>query len=248
MSLFLAAEALFWGLVAGSALLIGALIGYRYDLGPRLVAAIMAFGSGVLISVIAFNLMDEAFAHAGLVPAVTGFLAGALIFTLVSVALAEAGARHRKRSRRSGDDSRPLAIAVGSFIDSVPESIIVGVSLIEGEGVALATVIAIFISNVPEALSSSAGMKRAGWSKRQVFALWIGIAAANGVLALAGFVAFAGVPHEWTAIVQALGAGALLAMIADTMIPEAFEETHNAAGLVSALGFVAGFALSHGVG
>jgi ZIP family zinc transporter len=248
MSLFLAAQALFWGLVSGSALIIGCLVGLRARLGRRMVAGVMAFGSGLLISVIAFNLMDEAFSHAGLAPAVVGFVAGAILFTMVSVILAESGARHRKRSQRSDERAKAITIAVGSFIDNVPESIVIGISLIDGEGVALATVIAIFLSNVPEALSSSAGMRRAGMAPRRILLLWGAIGAMGGILSLAGYLVFAGLPLEWTALMQAVAAGALLAMIADTMIPEAFEETHNAAGLVSAAGFVAGFALSHGLG
>ncbi|MCP4382862.1 MAG: ZIP family zinc transporter [Hyphomicrobiales bacterium] len=245
MNGFDAAQALVWGLGSGSALLIGAMIGRFANLPRRTVALVMGFGSGILVSVIAFDLMEEALAHGGLFSSVFGFLGGAALFTAVSMRLAAAGARHRKRSVRKPDDENAQAIAVGSIMDNIPESVVIGLSLIDGEGVAIATFAAIFLSNIPEALSSSAGMKSAGRSTRSIFLLWALTMASSGVLALTGYAVFANLPAAATDMMQAAGAGALLAMIADTMIPEAFDETHDAAGLVVAIGFGLGFALSH---
>ena len=208
----------------------------------------MGFGSGILISVIAFDLMDEAFSHAGLAPVVGGFLGGAALFTIVSIALAGPAPAIASDRYASGDGANAQAIAIGSIMDNVPESIVIGLSLIDGNGVAIATFVAVFLSNIPEALSSSAGMKSAGRKVSSVFAIWAITMALSGVLALAGYVVFAGLSPTATAPMQAAGAGALLAMIADTMIPEAFDETHDAAGLITAIGFVLGFALSHGLG
>ncbi|MEP5516887.1 MAG: ZIP family zinc transporter [Bauldia litoralis] len=236
-----------WGLASGSGLLIGAVIGLYANLPRRAVALVMGFGSGILISVIAFDLMDEAFGHAGLLPVVGGFLGGAALFTVVSIALARAGGRHRKRSAHGPDGANARAIAVGSIMDNIPESIVIGLSLIDGKGVAIPTFVAVFLSNVPEALSSSAGMKAAGRKVSAVFRLWAVTMVLSGILALVGYLVFAGLSSTATALMQAVGARALLAMIADTMIPEAFEETHDAAGLVAAIGFLVGFALSHGL-
>ena len=241
--------ALVWGLVSGSALLLGSAIGLYAHLSRRTVAGIMAFGSGILISVIAFNLMDEAFDRGGLFPAAGGFLAGAALFTFASVLISRSGARHRKRARPVDVEARNAkAITIGTIMDDIPESIVIGVSLIDGEGVALVTVIAIFLSNIPEALSSSAGMKAAGRKPAHIFMLWAAIMGLSGLLSLFGYVAFSDVPPQAVAIIQTAAAGALLAMLADTMIPEAFAETHDAAGFIAALGFLAGFALSHGLG
>ena len=242
--------ALVWGLVSGSALIVGAALAWFARPSQRVVAAIMAFGAGILISVIAFDLMEEAFRHGGLFPTGFGFLAGAAIFTAGSVLLARAGARHRMRSMVMDDnrEDAAFAIALGTFIDGIPEAIVIGLSLIDGTGVALATVIAIFLSNIPEALSSSAGMKAAGRSAGYVFGLWGAIMLVSGVASLVGYAAFAEVPPEFVAVTQSIAAGALLALIADTMIPEAFAETRDAAGLFAALGFLSGFALSHGLG
>ncbi len=239
--------ALGWGLIAGSALVIGALVGWFAKPGQRVTAAIMAFGSGVLISAIAFDLMDEARLTGGLLPTGAGFLVGATIFSIGSALLARYGGRHRKRSYPPGhgDDAAPVAIALGSIIDGIPESIVIGLSLIDGQGVAVATVIAVFLSNVPEGLSSTVGMKRNGFGFAYVFALWTGIACMCGLGSLIGFTVFDTLPLEAVAVMQGIAAGAMLAMIADTMIPEAFAATRNASGLITAAGFLLAFVLSH---
>jgi zinc transporter, ZIP family len=243
--------ALGWGLVSGAALILGALLGWFANLSRMHVAWIMAFGAGILISAIAFDIMDDAFAIGGLAPSAGGFLLGALIFTVGSELLARAGARHRMRSTMMGaDDTREdsaKAIALGTVIDGIPEAIVIGVSLIDGNGVALAAVIAIFLSNIPEALSSSVGMKAAGRTPRYVFGLWFGITLMSGLFSLAGYIFFSQFPPEIVAVTQAIAGGALIALIADTMIPEAFAETHELTGFIAALGFLAGFAVSHGL-
>lgn len=242
--------ALGWGLVAGSALLLGAALGWFATPPKRVTAGVMAFGSGVLVSAVAFDLMDEARATGGLAPAAIGFLAGAAAFTLGAALLNTLGARHRKRSgpHPAPAASAALVIALGSVFDGIPESAVIGLSLLDGEGVAVPVVIAVFLSNVPEGLSSSAGMKSAGLSRSYVFGLWGGIALVCGLGAVAGYVLFDGAPQEYVAVAQGVAAGAILAMIADTMIPEAFDETHNAAGLIVALGFLLAFVLSRGLG
>ncbi|QPC44876.1 ZIP family zinc transporter [Kaustia mangrovi] len=239
-----------WGLAAGSALLIGALVGWYATPGKRTTAAIMAFGSGVLISAVAFDLMDEARLSGGMVPTSLGFLAGALAFTVGTLLLGRLGGRHRKRSGRQQDPSGQagIAIALGSLLDGIPEAMVIGLSLLEGEGVALATVAAIFLSNLPEGLSSAAGMKATGRGRGYVFGVWGGVTLICGLAALAGFSLFEGADPRLVALTQAIAGGAIIAMIADTMIPEAFGETHSATGLITALGFLVAFSLSHMLG
>lgn len=239
--------ALGWGLVGGSALLVGAAIGWFGNPGQRLIAAIMAFGSGVLISAIAFDLMEEALLQGGLAASTGGFVIGAAFFTAGALLLARHDAQGRKRSTSgaAAPATAAFAIALGSIFDGIPESMIIGLSLLEGEGVSLPILVAIFLSNIPEGMSSSAGMKASGLSRRYVFGLWCAIMLLCGAGALAGYYLFDGAPPQYVAIAQGIAAGAMLAMIADTMIPEAFETAHDYSGLITAAGFMTAFVLSH---
>lgn len=250
----MAAQAGFWGSVAGGALVLGAAIGYWARLPQRLIAAVMAYGSGVLISALAFDMMDEAWRRGGFAATAAGFVAGGLLFTLANFRLARHGAKHRKRSGAQQPAEHEhagsgLAIALGALIDGIPESLVIGTSLLDHGGhVGLIAVAAIFVSNVPEGLSSAAGMRTAGRSPRYVFGLWTAIAVVLGVTALLGNLAFAHAAPEVLAASTAVAAGAILAMLADTMIPEAFEVAHDGTGLITVLGFLSAFALSRAGG
>jgi zinc transporter, ZIP family len=239
-----------WGLLAGGALIVGALLAWFVKVPGRLIAGVMAFGAGVLISALAFELMDEAYRRGGLDSTAAGFVGGALVYTVANWVLSRQGARHRKRSGHNRqpseqeDSGSGLAIAVGALLDGIPESIVIGLSMLHGGAVSLVAVIAIFLSNIPEGLSSAAGMRKAGRPATYVFGVWSAIAIASGGAAWLGYAVFSGFSADVVAATMAVAAGAILAMVADTMIPEAFEETHNAAGLITVLGFLAAFMLS----
>lgn len=237
---------------AGSALLVGAWIGYALRVPQKIIASVMAFGAGVLLSAVSFELVGEAYGQAGLAPAAIGTAAGAMAYTLGNVVLARRGARHRKRSGHG--QSQPsetqqsgsgMALALGALLDGVPESAVIGVSLLDGGAVSMVTVAAVFISNVPEGLSSSAGMRKSGRSKGYIFGVWGAIAAASTLAAVLGYAVVGDLPIGVVAAVTAVAAGAILAMLADTMIPEAYENAHLAMGLITVSGFLVSFALSH---
>ncbi|MGK5678121.1 ZIP family metal transporter [Actinoplanes sp. URMC 104] len=242
-------EAGSWGLLAGAALVIGAAAGYLAPVPQRIIASVMAFGAGVLLSAVAFELIGEAHEQAGLLPTVLGAVAGAVVYTGCNVLLARRGARHRKRSgsqqlSEEQQGGSGTALALGALLDGVPESIVIGTSLLAGGGVSVVTVAAVFISNVPEGLSSAAGMRHAGRSKAYVFGLWSGIAVISGLAAVAGYTLLGGVAPAALATITALAGGAILAMVADTMIPEAFDDAHLLTGLITVAGFLVAFGLS----
>jgi len=238
-----------WGLLAGGALVLGAVIGYTVRLPKRVVAGVMAFGAGVLISALSFELVLEAYKQAGAGPAAWGFAAGAVVYSVANWLVARLGAKHRKRSGAQQPSEEDAAgsgagIALGALIDGIPESMAIGLTMLAGGAVSAATVAAIFVSNIPEGLSSSAGMKKAGRTPAFVFGLWTTIAVLSGLAALAGYAVFGDFSAETQAATTALAAGGILAMLMDTMIPEAFEGTHNHSGLIGATGFLCAFALS----
>jgi|SRR5690625_88479 len=237
-----------WGGLGGAALVLGAAIAWFVRVPSAIIAGVMAFGSGVLISALAFELVQEAADGGGVGPTVIGFLAGAVIYMLANSLLAKHGARDRKRSKNQLTSAEHggsgTAIALGALLDGVPESVVLGASLLGGGGVSTAVLVAVFISNLPEGLSSAVGMKEAGRSARYVFGVWGGIALASAVAAATGYLLLGSASPEAVAVITAIAAGAILTMLADTMIPEAFERTRTLTGLIAAVGFVTAFTIS----
>ncbi|GAA1944937.1 ZIP family metal transporter [Agromyces allii] len=235
----------FWaalaGLGAGAALLVGAVIAWTVKVPTTIVASVMAFGSGVLISALAFDLVLEAQDEGGFWPTVGGFAVGAIVYVLANNLLDRLDQRNR---RGTGENSGTgIGIALGALLDGIPESAVLGLSMVGGQGVSVPVLVAIVISNVPEGLSSTAALKDEGRSARYVFLLWTGIALASGLASLLGFVLLDGANGGTTAFITALAAGAILAMICDTMIPEAFRTTHAYTGLLATSGFLLSYAV-----
>lgn len=224
------------GLLAGGALFVGALIAWFSRVPPRLVASIMAFGAGVLISALSFDLVGESLAESGVWPTLGGFAVGAVMYVVANNVLDKRNARNRRGSGQHPGSG--VGIAVGALLDGVPESMVLGLSMLGGQGVSIPILAAVVISNLPEGLSSTAELKQANMPARFVFTLWGGIALAAAVASVLGFTILADAPIELTGFITALAAGAMLAMVADTMIPDAFREAHNYTGLLATLGFL----------
>jgi len=234
----------FWGFVGGASLLLGALAGIYAGASRRTIATIMALGAGVLISSVAFELMDEAYQMGGFDASALGLLVGAVAFFFADREVNRRGGARRKNSGDKQGDSA-TAIAIGALMDGIPESAAIGISLLEGGKISAALVAAVFLSNVPEGLSSASGMKQAGRSKSHILGLWGGVTLVSALAALLGYFFLAGASEDLIASIQAFAAGAILTMLASTMMPEAYEEGGEVVALVTAVGFLLSFVLSH---
>jgi len=235
-------EAFTWGFIAASSLLLGGLLALRRPIGLRPLGLIMAFGAGVLISAVSYELVEDAFDTAGGSGAVgLGLFAGAFTFYVGDLAIDRFGGEGRK-SATGGQDAGPaLAILLGTVLDGIPESIVLGLSLLEGAGVSISMLTAVFLSNLPEALSSTAGLSKSGWGRQRILGLWGLVSVVSALSSLAGYAFFDGASEATIAFVQSFAGGALLTMLADTMIPEAFKFGGKQVGLVTTLGFALAF-------
>ena len=242
-------EALFWGLVAGSSLLIGAFLGYYLNLSQKILGSVMAFGSGVLILAISFELMDKAYTEGGFIAVSGGFIFGSVIYSLGDGFISNNEVVLKKQSNiieqpESVTDQNGLQLALGALIDGIPESVAIGISLTQGGTVGKVAVIAIFISNIPEGLSSTAGMKKAGRSKLFIFSLWFVLIGLSALASWSGYVLFSDYSEAFKSTILAFAAGGMLSMVASTMIPEAYEKTHAYTGILTVFGFLTSFILS----
>ncbi len=235
MGLDMALQAGLWGLLAASSLLLGAAIGVFVSLPRKVVASIMAYGSGVLIAAICFEQLPDALRLGGHLPSLAGMFCGGLTFVLASRWL-----DHLQGSQRSAVG---LLIAAGAFLDGIPESLGLGLGLLDGGSVSLVMLVAIFLSNLPEGLASAAGLREEGHSRAWVLGLWGLIVLLSGLAAMAGPGLFADLPDVWLAFALGFSAGAVLCMLVDSMIPDAFAETHALTGLITLGGFMTALAL-----
>lgn len=236
------ATAAFWGLVSASSLLLGALVGLRVRLSDRVHGLLLAFGAGALISAVGVELAAEGLAEGSVLTLAGGLAVGACLFVGGNVLLERRGPG---RERRVADGSAVAggALALGALLDGVPESAAIGLGLAQGEGVGVALVAAVFLSNFPESVGAAHDARESGSRPAGVLWLWTGIVLACVVACVLGR-ALLGGGGEPVAFVQGLAAGGILAMLADTMIPEAYEHGGRAAGLVTVLGFTVALALS----
>jgi ZIP family zinc transporter len=237
-------EAGFWGFVGGFALLVGAIVGLKARAGQRTIGLVMAFGAGVLISALAFELTEESFKRGGALAVTLGLAAGGILFFAGDWVLDHRGGNHRKRSGGQQEGGSGSAIVLGALMDGIPESVAIGVSLLGGGGVGVATVAAVFLSNVPESLSAATGLKKAGHSAGWVMGLWTAVAVVSALASAVGYAVLGDASPSVIAFIQAFAAGAILTMLADTMMPESFEHGGSIVGLVTLLGFALAFLLS----
>jgi zinc transporter, ZIP family len=238
------ATAVIYGLLASSSFVVGVLLGLATKPPRRLLAVVIAFGAGVLVSALTFDLM-----------------VGAVIYVLADAGLERLAARSPKRTGRDPQDVVPgaaakpestevaattgLALLVGALIDGIPESAAIGLSLhAEGRGLGAVLLAAVFLANVPESLGSAGAMREEGRSRGYIIGVWTGVAIACVLATVAGYALLAGLSPGMVSAVLALAAGGILALLADTMFPEAFEHGGRWVALATAVGFACAFLLS----
>lgn len=232
-----------WGAASSVGLLIGALAGAFSRMRHHAMSMAMSVGAGLLLAGVSLKLAADAIRIAGPTAAALSLLLGAAVFSAINALLARFGAAHRKRCgecvQQPSESRQPgsgVAIALGNALDAVPEAIVLGIAL-QDRVVPIALIFAFSVGNVPMALSSTAGMRAAGRSYTYVLLLWTAIASGAAVAIAAGYVGFGSLGDAWPPRLQAFGAGALLAMTAETMIPEAVHDSPRFSGLLAAFGF-----------
>jgi ZIP family zinc transporter len=236
-------EAALWGFLTSASLLLGAGAALGFAPSRRVVGLTLAFGGGALISAVAYDLVLEAFDVDALAPTI-GLAAGALAFYFGDAAIDHLGGHGRKdmtgADQAEGD---PLGIVLGACLDGIPESFILGLTLVEGGSISVAFVAAVFVSNLPEAIAATAGLAKNGWERRRIFGMWSLVVTASTISAALGFAVFDALPSLDGSAVLGFAAGAMLVMVSDTMMPQALQLGGRAAGLATTLGFVLVFFL-----
>ncbi|WP_291414215.1 ZIP family zinc transporter [Actinophytocola sp.] len=237
-------ESALWGFVGGSALVLGGVLALVTSWSTRAIALVMAFGSGVLISAVSFDLVAEAWPESGGLVAGAALAGGALVFFAADLAISRTGLPRRRRATADHASAAAMVIVAGAVLDGIPESAAIGATLSGAGGVSATFVIAVFLSNIPESLSSSAGLRRTGRSGWAIVGLWLVIAVVSAVAAGLGYLLVTHSPPEVVGAIRGFAAGAVLTMVASTMLPEAHDEGGPVTALVTTAGFLAAVALS----
>ena len=255
-------QALLFGLLASSAFPIGVAFGLFLDLPKRLVASVVAFGAGVLVVALTGELMAEAVAEGSLGWAIAGLFAGALVYLLIDSMLDRAAAQSPRAQGRNPEDIEPgaaaipetkteatvsgMAVLVGTVLDGIPENAAIGMGLAADQGPALGIVLlgAVFLSNLPSAIASSAGMRKAGRSNAYIAIAWTLVTIACTVSCVVGYLFLGSLPDAGKSFVLAIAGGGIIAMLSDTMFPEAFRDGGPWVALATTFGFACAFALS----
>ncbi|MCL9662366.1 ZIP family metal transporter [Paenibacillus hunanensis] len=269
--------ALMWGAIAGSAVLLGAVVAAFFKIPKKIIGWIMAFGTGTLIGAASFELLEDAIEDGGLAATAIGFLVGAVVYTIFDLYVSSKGGANRKRSyvikqeisptskegtaqqedqqastqdskaNKQGKDGKSqsgLGIFAGTVMDAIPESIMIGASLLTGQGVSAVLVVSIFVSNIPEGLSSTVGMQQSGFSRRKIFWMWLAVLTISALASMLGYLFLEMLPKELKAGIGAFAGGGIIAMLCSTMAPEAYEEGGPIVGLIASMGLLAALVLS----
>lgn len=239
-------QSILWGLLVSAPLLIGMAIALLFKIPHKIIGFIMAFGVGALISSVCFELVEEAFFEGqNLWFVLGGLLAGAAVYFGGDLLINKFGGKNRKNMR--GTENEPnigLPVLLGTILDGIPESLVVGITVASGGGVSVVLVVAVCLSNIPEGLTSSMGLLASGWKKKHVLLLWLAVVFVSVLSAFVGGFALANISGTAKAVILSFAGGAILTMLANTMLPEAYRDSGKLTGLIVVLGFCLAFAIS----
>jgi ZIP family zinc transporter len=236
--------ALGWGALAASSLVVGALLALARPWPSRQIGLVLAFGAGALISAVSFELAAEGIEVGSLRATAAGLGVGALTYFTLDGMVARRFSAGRGRGGRATGSDPGTSLALGAFLDGIPEQLVLGIGLASGDGVGVGLLVAIFVSNLPEAIGSATDMRASGQSARSIRLLWVAVAVVCTLATVGGYALADSASDNLRAAINGFAAGALLVMLIDSMIPEATKKSGGVAGLVTVLGFAVAFALS----
>jgi ZIP family zinc transporter len=231
--------ALGWGVLAASSLVLGMVLGLARSWPNRLIGLVLAFGAGALVSAVSFELFEEGVAIGGAAAVGIGLALGALVYFVLARVVERLGPGGRDGASGAGS-----GLALGAFLDGIPEQLVLGIGIAAGAGVSVSLLVAIFVSNLPEAIGSATDMREAGTSPRAIRLLWLGVAVLCALATPLGYLLADGAGGHFKAGMNGFAAGALLVMLVDSMIPEAATKSGRVAGLATTLGFALAAGLS----
>ncbi|MDQ2675202.1 MAG: ZIP family zinc transporter [Actinomycetota bacterium] len=237
-------EAFLWGLAASSSLVIGAIVAMTACPPARVIGLVLGFGAGTLISAISFELTEEAYELGGADALTFGLAAGAFAFYVGDRLIAPRAREGMHGREMPAEDESGKTLLLGALLDGVPETAVLGSTLLAGGGVGVPVLAAIFLSNLPEGIGGASDMRATGVPRLRVLALWGGVALVCALASAIGYEALAGAGDEGIALLQAFAAGGVLAMLAIEMLPTAHSRGGREAGLVTVLGFALAYLLS----
>jgi len=238
-------NAFLWGFLATFSLFVGGLIGILFKIGNRTLGLIMAFGAGVLLSAVAYELVFKSIKSAlGSGASLIGILTGAITFFVVDLLISRMGASGRKNIAGMHNENMALPIVLATILDGIPETLVIGMSLLAGGKVGIGMLVAVFISNLPEAIAGTSGMMAGAWKKGRILLLWLLIAVVCAFSSMAGYALLENASPAIISFIQTFAAGAILVMLSNTMIPEAYEHGKKLAGIFTVIGFTVALSIA----
>ena len=239
-----------WGFIAFFIQPISAIFGAKFKISKKLISITLAFTSGVLIALLTYDLLDVSFELGGLFPTIIGLLIGIFSYILLNKLILNLGARlahspsSNERCKNNNNENLSYALIVGALIDGIPESASIGISLLENRIVSASIIVGIIFANIPEAIASGAGLKKSGYSLKTILLIWLIVASLCSISSFLAFIFLSNASLFLQALIIALAGGGVLAMVLQSVVPEAYKGTQELVSIFGALGFSSIFILA----